>query len=297
VEIDDSGSESLGTYILKARQALWLSQSDLAARSSLTQAQISYFELGRRRPTLDQLLRIARALDLPIQRLLSGSDRPGEGLADIAIELRRLGIEDLWVQGAVVPGAFRRPEEVIALALSAPEPDPRVIEAIPAVLAWNDIDPTLLRAYGSVSGTTARIAWLADIALSIEREGGFPGGCRSGPLDRFLKSLETVRKRMALRTWDDLGKPTSGPPSSPIWKRWHIKYDASLGEFAGRARQLDQLRVGTRRQRRAQLLVTAVRARRKKAGAAQEGQAPIDVPKTTAAGVRKPGKGDGPGRP
>jgi transcriptional regulator with XRE-family HTH domain len=293
MEAQESGLERLGLYLLQARKNARWSQSDLAKRAQLSQEQISYFESGRRRPTLDQLLRIARALDVSVQGLLSGSDRPGEGLADIAIELRRLGIEDLWVKDAVVPGAFRRPEEVISLALSAREPDPRVVEAIPAVLAWNELDPTLLRAYGVMTKTTARIAWLADVALAIERQGGFPGGCRREPLERFLKNLETTRKLLSLRGWDDLGRPMSGEPTSPIWKRWHIAYAASLDEFEGRARHLSSLRAGMTRQRVMQRLLTA-RARLQKPDAGGEAEARTN--KTKTAEVRRPGKGDDVGR-
>jgi transcriptional regulator with XRE-family HTH domain len=295
--------EQLGAHILRARRDSGLSQADLAKRSLLTQTRISDFESGRRQPSLDQLLRIAKALDVSIQRLLCGADRPGESLADLAVELRRLGIDDLWVKGTVVPGAFRRPEEVIALALSGPEPDPRVVEAIPAVLAWNEINPTLLRAHGTVTGTTARIAWLADVTLAIERQGGFPGGCQREPLERFLKNLEAVRKLISLRVWDDLGKPISGPPTSPIWKRWHINYDASLDQFEARARQLDNLRIGTRRPRLAQRLLIAARVSRKKADDAKDTGHPAESPSTNAAArrstpkARKLRKGDDHGRP
>jgi transcriptional regulator with XRE-family HTH domain len=211
----------------------------LARRCSLTQRYISYIEAGQRRTTLSQLLRIARALDVSVQRLLAGSDRPGEDLKDLAVELRRLGVNDLWVRGETVPGAFRRPEEVIALAVSGREPDPRVVEAIPAALAWNEINPTLLRAYGVVTRTVFRLAWLADVALAIERHRGFPGGCRKGPLERFVKvadALKRVRGRAAERTtWDDLGRPSVSPPASPVWKRWKISYGAGLDGFEARA--------------------------------------------------------------
>src|SRR5262249_5959764 len=127
--------EHLGSHLTAARLQRGLSQAELAARCGLSQAQISYFELGRRRPTLDQLVRIARSLDVSLERLVTGADRPGEGLRDIAIELRHLGLVDLWVADPIVPGAFRRAEEVIARAASGPEPDPRILEAIPAILA------------------------------------------------------------------------------------------------------------------------------------------------------------------
>jgi transcriptional regulator with XRE-family HTH domain len=232
--------EDLGIRILRARMERGLSQAELAERCALTQTQISYFEVGRRQPTLAQFFQISRALDVPLQRLLSGSDRPEGGLKGIASELRNLGIEDLWVQGASVPGAFRRPEEVITLALSDREPDPRIIEAIPALLAWNEINPILLRAYGIVTKTTVRLAWLADVALAIERQKGFPGGCRKEPLERFLKAIFKLPRERA--DWDSLGKPMSHPPISPLWKRWKINYDASLDQFEARARHLISLR-------------------------------------------------------
>jgi transcriptional regulator with XRE-family HTH domain len=240
---DRSGElQDLGSPLTAARLQRGLSQAELAARCALSQAQISYFELGRRRPTLDQLVRIARALDVSIGRLVVGSDRPGDGLRDIAIELRHLGLVDLWVEAPVVPGAFRRPEEVIARAVSGQEPDPRILEAIPALLAWNRIHPVLLRAYGLTTRprVTRRLAWLADIALAIDRRGGFPGGCRKGPLARFTQMVSAPLP--GSDDWDDLGRPMAKAPTSPLWRRWRIRYDADLAQFEQRARHLDELR-------------------------------------------------------
>src|SRR5438094_450432 len=101
-------------HLATARVAKGLSQAELAERSRLKRQQINYFETGARTPSLGQLLQIARALDLPLQRFLSGSDRAGSAVRDIAVELRSLGLIDLWVEAARVPGAFRRPEEVVA---------------------------------------------------------------------------------------------------------------------------------------------------------------------------------------
>jgi transcriptional regulator with XRE-family HTH domain len=234
--------QRLGLHLATARLERGLSQLELAERCRLAQAQISYFESEQRCPTLDQLLRIARALDVSIQRLIGGSDRPGSQLRDVAIELRRLGIADLWVKGALIPGAFRRAEEVIALSVSASEPDPRLIEAIPAVLAWNEIDPVLLRAYGLTSGsrTVWRMGWLADIALAIDRQGSFPGGCERAPLDRFTRIIRPPAPHR--RTWDSLGHPMVSTAKSPLWKRWKINYDASLDGFKSRAEHLNELR-------------------------------------------------------
>src|SRR5437763_11781218 len=101
-----------------ARLEKGLTQAALAERCRLQRQQITYFERGTRIPSLDQLLRFAQALDLPLQRFLSGGDRPGGGVRDLAIELRNLGLIDLWVDKPLVPGAFRRPEEIVALAVA-----------------------------------------------------------------------------------------------------------------------------------------------------------------------------------
>lgn len=234
-------SGEIGARLATARLRRGWSQAELAARCALSQAQISYFELGRRRPSLDQLLRIAGALGVPLQRLITGADRPGAGLRDIAIELRNLGLVDLWVESPIVPGAFRRPEEVVARAVSGREPDPRVIEAIPALLAWNRINSILLRAHGRTAGprVARRLAWLADISLAIDRRGGFPGGCRRDQLVRFTRGIPLPPPESD--DWDDLGRPMPTAPTSPIWKRWRINYDADLTQFEQRARRLDEL--------------------------------------------------------
>ena len=245
--IDADGSEfdeleTLGRHLKRARLQRVLSQSELAVRSGLAQTQISYFEAGERIPSLDQLLRIARALDASIQTLIDGFDRPGAEVRDIVIELRNLGVVDLWVKDARVPGAFRRAEEITALVVSPEEPDPRVLEAVPAMLAWNELDPTLLQAFGIASGlrTCRRLAWLTDVTLAIEKQGGFPGGCRKESLTRFTRLI--TPPEVDRDEWDSLGRPKEPVPSSPIWKRWRISYDASLDEFKERAKQLDELR-------------------------------------------------------
>jgi transcriptional regulator with XRE-family HTH domain len=229
----------LGAYLALARTESGLSQAALAARCGLAQQQVSYFEAGTRTPTLGQVLRIARALDIPIQRLLTGSDRPGADPEGLAVELRRLGVVDLRVRDAPVPGSFRLPEEVINLALVGESPDPRIVEAIPATLAWADLDPHLLAGHAAAAGTTRRLAWLADVALAIDRRAGFPGGCRKEPLERFLRATNHPSESEA---WDDLGKPAAEPPTSPPWRRWRIAYDADLAQFRDRAEHLHSRR-------------------------------------------------------
>jgi len=196
--------------------------------------------IGARVPSIRQLLQIAKALDLPLQRLLTGSNRAGCAVREIAIELRSLGMLDLWVESAVVPGAYRPGEEVVTLAIAGREPDARIVEGIPAVLAWNHWNGILLRAFARATGrrTVYRLGWFADVALALERTGGFPGGC-PGKED-LLAFVKRIKKPPPDR-WDDLGRPAERPPASPVWKRWRINYAADLATFLQRAEGLVSL--------------------------------------------------------
>ena len=228
-----------GPHLAAARLRRGLSQGELAGSCGLAQSQVSLLEAGRRPPTVAQLLGLARALDVPLQQLLGGSPSPGEDLASLSVELRGLGLVDLWVADAKVPGAARPTEEVLALACAG-LPDPRVIGAIPALLAWNPTRPGILRAFARASGAARRLAWLADIALAIDHRGGFPGGCRRGALERFVAATPRPPKRAA---WDDLGSPSpSIPPPSPIWRRWKIGHGSAMADFERRALDLASAR-------------------------------------------------------
>lgn len=242
--LDDSTAyelAELAKWLTKARVKKGLTQAELAARCELKRQQITFFERGVRVPALEQLVRIARALELPLQRFLSGGDRPGNGVREIALELRSLGLIDLWVEQPIVPGAFRRPEEVVALAVSGEEPEARIVEGLPAILAWNRWNRILLRAFarGTGDGTLYRLAWLAEVVLALERMGGFPGGCAAKEdLAAFVKGV----KEPPAGRWDDLGRPTDTAPASPLWKRWRINYAATLATFRQRAEALASLR-------------------------------------------------------
>jgi transcriptional regulator with XRE-family HTH domain len=233
--------KSIARRLAAVRVERDLTQTELARRCGLTRQEVNYFETGVRIPRLEHLLRIARALDVPLQRFLSGRNRPGTEVRDLAIELRSLGLVDLWVEAPRVPGAFRRPEEVVALAVSGEEPPARIIEGVPALLAWNRWHGPLLRGFGRATGprTIYRLAWLAEVALTLERMGGFPGGCPGKP---DLEAFVSGTKQPTAARWDSLGKAADEPPALPLWKRWKINYPADLATFRRRAETLASLR-------------------------------------------------------
>ncbi|MGH7173237.1 MAG: helix-turn-helix domain-containing protein [Gemmataceae bacterium] len=230
----------LGRYLAEARRQQKLTQKALALRSGLNKSDVAKIEIGRL-PSLEQLGKLANALGLPVQWFLNGKAFPGTEPEELAIELHWLGVVDLHIPSNRILGAFLPPEEIVARAVSGDAPDPRVVEAIPAVLAWNTWKPGLLKAYASVEDRRAvyRIAWLAEVALKIHKGGGFPGGLAAPhALERFLRRV----KPPAATAEDDLGRPLLEGTLPPVSRRWRIRYAAGIEVFEQRAMHLFELR-------------------------------------------------------
>jgi transcriptional regulator with XRE-family HTH domain len=236
----DWGSESpLAQILRRERKRVGMTQGQLAARCGLYQSEISRLENGKRPPTLPEAVRLAEIFGVPLQAFLTGEVRPGTRLNELAIELRSLGVLDLIVPDVRIPGAFRPSEEVVAHAVGTNRPDPRVVEAIPAVLAANRWRAGLLDAFARLAHPRAvtRLAWLADVTLTIDRNEGFPGGLVSGDdLTDFLNGVDRPEEA------DDLGHPGDDSAVHRVWKYWRIGYAADLGAFRDRALHLRMLR-------------------------------------------------------
>jgi transcriptional regulator with XRE-family HTH domain len=65
-------SERFGENLLRIRQARKLSQENLADRAGIHRTQISLLESGRRQPLLETVVRLAGALDVPVETLFEG---------------------------------------------------------------------------------------------------------------------------------------------------------------------------------------------------------------------------------
>jgi transcriptional regulator with XRE-family HTH domain len=232
-----------GDRLSAARLNRGITQEQLARASELHQSIISAIENGKRLPTIPQWLQLASALKMPLQWFLTGSTRLGMELPDIAFHLQELGIVDLHVENVQVPGAFRTDAETIALALRGNSPPARIIEAMPAVLAWNVYTPYVLIAFADLYDLRIRyrLGWLADIALAIHNGQGFPGGC---PNMRGLENL--VGEAGAPEDEDSLGFAKSDAQRPPITIRWKMGYPAPLASFRERAERLHALRLDQR---------------------------------------------------
>lgn len=65
----------IGARIKKAREEKFLSQAGLGAMLGLTATAINYYEKGKRKISIDDLLRLSEALAKPVQYFLSGVDK------------------------------------------------------------------------------------------------------------------------------------------------------------------------------------------------------------------------------
>jgi transcriptional regulator with XRE-family HTH domain len=86
--------EEIGKRIQRARESAGLSQGELAAEVGLTQAALSNYELGKRRPSLANLEHIGDSLGKPLGYFLEESaavrDREDERLDESIREMIEL---------------------------------------------------------------------------------------------------------------------------------------------------------------------------------------------------------------
>jgi transcriptional regulator with XRE-family HTH domain len=236
----------VGRHLEHARKAAGLTQLALAKATGINRVQIVRMEAGRIVPRLDEVVRLAEVLKVPIEWFIAGRCMPTHDLRGIALELYRLGVRDLEVSGMQVPGACRTREEILVHAVGGDQPEPRIIEAIPFLLLQGYFFPPLVHGYTMwLDGrAVTRLAWLSEIALALNRLSAMPllreastlTGRRAQPrhLQAFIwRGEEAQKKRKANARPDSLGHPGTGN-RSPIWKRWNISYAGTMDDFKRR---------------------------------------------------------------
>ncbi len=198
------------------------SQAELAGRIGVAQSLVSTWESGAKRPGLDQLRRLAAALDVPILFLLEGHaelDRQ-----DTAAELRWWGLD--VHRGDVPLWAVRRLEETLAEALR--EADPRLVDRLPALFTLHPrLEAGLLAAHASRLDVGRRLGWLRDVTRALVELG-------VGRPSVALAQLDVAAFRPPRdAAWDSLGYPAPDRSVLPAaWQRWRVDYDRSLADLA-----------------------------------------------------------------
>ena len=234
LSMEDITAKSFGANLKLVRVNAKLTQAALARQSRVNRTRIVRMEAGETIPQLDEALRLAEVLKVPLQRFLTGKMLPPGGLKGIAFELNHLGVRDYVVEGARVPGAFRRSEQVVVLALKGDHPETRLIDAMPLVLATRPLNVGLSLAYADLHDrrVRARLAWLSDVTLALGKLSKFPVTLSTQEgLEKFKKKVKKPDEP------DSLGHPGSRP-SSPLWRRWNITYGGTMNDFLARTRDL-----------------------------------------------------------
>jgi transcriptional regulator with XRE-family HTH domain len=219
----------------RSRLSAGISQFALAQAAKLKQSKVSRFESGQNLPDLKDAVKLAVALKIPIERLLSGRWRPHTDLRGIALELYQLGVCDLEIASPRALGAFRRNEQVLAIVLQGDRPDPRIVEALPLVLSIREFNVPLAIAFADLYDARIRhrLAWLSELTLFFSKQTSwFPVDLRS---ERQLNQL--IHGATKPKQSDSLGHPAS-KLSSPIWARWNIHYGGTIQSFKSRIEEV-----------------------------------------------------------
>lgn len=227
-------SFTFGKHLREARLQSGLTQVQLARRAQMHRLRLLKIERGGVEATFREAIRLCSVLRISVQRLMSGRSRPATDLRGLAIELFHLGLGDLEVNEPRVPGALRRPEQVLVLALKGDRPEPRVVEAIPFVLAHRRFGVSLTIAFANHYDPRVRhrLAWLSDITLTLARLADFPVELT---WERQLSEFIRAGKKPAEA--DSLGHPTRRT-LPPVSRRWNITYAGELSDFLRRTQEL-----------------------------------------------------------
>lgn len=88
----------------RARELRQLSQAELATRARLQPSAVSHFETGARRPSFDNLRRLADALQVSTDYLVGRTESPGgEASADILFrDIERLSTNDRELASKII---------------------------------------------------------------------------------------------------------------------------------------------------------------------------------------------------
>jgi transcriptional regulator with XRE-family HTH domain len=234
--MDPKNDGRFGAHLRKARLAARLTQTALARAAKIPRLRVVRAETGRYTLDLDEATRVARVLRVPLLRLTSGRLRPGTDLRWLAFELYQLGIRDLEVADAHVPGAFRSREQVVAAALKGDQPEPRVVEALPSILARRKLNVPLTLACADMFDprVRTRLAWLSDVTLSLSRLSTFPVEVKSET--QLLEFTEAAAKPTMA---DSLGHPQQGRRPR-LWEKWKITYAGTLDNFLRRSLEVEE---------------------------------------------------------
>lgn len=189
----NNADKAFGTLLKAKRGSSGLSQAALARALKWPQAKVSRVEQGKRSVTLPELLSFARVFGRSVDQLLgeleAGSGQPPEAPAlspgfsgaygseeEAFSQLARFGVR--FLGGAARPAYYALPFEEVLLAALRFSQDPRVFEALPALLLRNaaGVDWTKLTAAAYSLRLQNRLGMVVAAALALKDSADVEGG-------------------------------------------------------------------------------------------------------------------------
>lgn len=108
-------STQVAARLREARRKRALSQAELAATAELKQSAVSHYESGRRVPSLEHIIRLAKALEISVEFLIGADSSPsysGGISAELAALLEKLPKKDVELLHLLARElSKRRPEQ------------------------------------------------------------------------------------------------------------------------------------------------------------------------------------------
>lgn len=238
----------IGQWLKHARKQAGLTLGNLSRRTGVSTSSLARFESGRAEPAFGDVCVIAQQLGWPILYFATGHQRTGDDPRAVAAHLRFFGLRDIRLAEPVLLGEVRAFEQLLADIVSRPI-DPRVLEALPALLLRNRFEPSQLISAAQSLGSLRRVGWLANVAAHIST--GLPLGAAQPDTQRRLSTLEQTaseklrERKPATIDYVSARLSTSAAARGRLWKtsppltrRWRIACDIQLREFAKRAESI-----------------------------------------------------------
>ena len=230
----------IGLRLKQARNDAGLTLSELANLTGISVASLSRFESDRAAPGFGDICVIAQQLGWPLLHFATGRKRKGNDTSALATELHYWGLRDLQIAERILLGEVRIFEELFADTL-ARVIDPRVLEALPALLLRNPFETQELAVQSTAYASIRRVGWLSEVAEEIAQK--LPRDSFHPEAGRRLHVIQSAAWEQPPPTEPDYIGPLTSQEfrdrvwndSPPIARRWYIACDIPLDQFLTRA--------------------------------------------------------------
>jgi transcriptional regulator with XRE-family HTH domain len=101
---NDETIEKIGQRVLDQRQKMDITQRELAAKSGVSQNYIGLIEKGKANPSIENLIRMARALQIPLAAVIgvNGGRQHRQILALVNCNELASGLDSICEQGGMI---------------------------------------------------------------------------------------------------------------------------------------------------------------------------------------------------